>query len=390
MFFEGGNLQLAQEEELAYLLESCNKKYTSPTELADARHNISSFILRLLPGDPRVAHMERMAICNGVFGPDELSVLRKLGVPLPKTFGPSTKGIDMKKFIPSDYHLNRFVRDVTWGQDPWEEPKRLGVVFMVADMINAGHLAALAEAKKSGECNSLLLMLTSDLLAGAMKSAPGDFRPKMSFAQRMFMASQIEAVDGVYAVPVVRRNLMPFEMVLLARVHQKLGIPFDDLGDRRIEPLDLEVIRNLIKRPRKKDWDFYVTAYLGLTYNRSSRLDECEGFYSPNFSHDAQIAYRSLLVDWWNAFDLSEDRFTFFISDYDPKMADLHLQQIRRFWRSSRVVRLSSACPQTSSSYIFHNYPLRSEAQEEAVEILDLLRSWGWNCSHRYFNLQRV
>jgi len=325
---------LATECQLTALKELCQVVYTSPTALARARHELSVAVLSSSEV-PAAGNLARLATEQGVFCPGELVSLREIGISLSS---PWQEGQTAEKFIPSDYQLQHLVRKIV------DSGKRLGIIFMVADMINAGHLGALRAAKKSDECDFLLLMMTTDLLTSRMKSNPENISPKLPFFQRIGMASQVEDVDGIYAVPLTgSHDEMTFEMVALAFAHEGLGVKFDDLGDGRIDPLNLKKIRELVTQESSivsrqgENWEFYVMAYLGLSPYRHGSLDGCEGFCRPDvYPPELQISYRHLLADWGNRGIL--ENTTLFVPDNDPKMAEFHVHQIERFsffWGSS-------------------------------------------------------
>jgi hypothetical protein len=377
-----------KESQAVALTEACERTFTSPTALAELRGKLSRFILSLPPNDLRACGLAALATEKHIFCPDELAVLKELQIPLPEPWELDKTveddipfpdpdqwwhpGSRATKFIPSEYQLNRRITDVI------ESGRQVGLYFMVADMLNAGHLDALTQAKESGQCDFLILMLTTDLLTAGMKSTPDDLRPKLPFHQRIFMASGVEAVNAVYAVPsILAHTHMTFEIVALAIAHERLRVEFNDRGDTRIEPLDLDRIQYL---RGDEGWEFYVRAHLGFSPFPVPEGERYPAFYqSEIYPAELQMPYLHLWRDWSDQFGLSY--FTLFISTNDPETAGLHTHQSHSViggysLTKAREMQISSRCPNTSSSYLFHHHPLRSEAEEENLKILRMLQDW--------------
>jgi hypothetical protein len=376
------------EAQVATLTESCERTFTSPTALARLRGGLSRFILDLPPNDPGAYQLAALEPAKHIFCPDELAVLRELQTPLPEPWKPgktikTASPVDIiaeagrpwltePTFIPSAYEFDKLIDLAV------DSSMRVGVYFMVTDVINAGHLDALAQARESGECDFLALILTTDLLTAGMKSTSDDPRPKLPFHQRIYMASQTKVVDAIYAVPT---GLTPahivFELASLAIAYKKLGVRLNNQDEDYAPPLDLEIIKSAYPGGW---WQTMCSQYLGFPPARSSDLDRWSAFYQQKtYPPGLQIPYRYLWVKWFKAARHHDD-FTLFTSDHDPEMAQFHIHQALQadfnFQVGPKIVQISTRCPHTSSSFIFQNHSLRSEAEQENLRTLRMLKAW--------------
>lgn len=389
------------EQYIRELERKCCLPQASPHDLARLRHEVSVVTLN---NGSHVEQLSRTATENQIFCPDELRILQQLGIPLPRPHQPGDKAT---KLLPSNYLFEADIIDVI------RCGYRAGLYFMKADVVNAGHIDALKQARASEKCDVLFLVLTSDLVTAGMipKGAGKDqqTKPVMTFTDRMFMADQLD-VDAVYAMPTYTSLArVVWEMVALAKVNEELGIGFDSLGDERIRPLSVEAVKKYYTTDNcwytsrlhgkerfhpHEDWKFYVNAHLGISPDtvwvnlyKSMNLQPFRDGDAPRFAK-----YQNLPPDlmypyfrFW--FDLGEmlsddqiNRIILFDSDHDLATTNIHLEQaaICSSFNNAKVAHclVHSNCPQTSSSLLIGSHPLSSDAEKDALELLKMLKEW--------------
>lgn len=365
---------------------------TSPTRLAQIRADISKRALLATPTE--FSDIERNAVAQGLFCPDELACLQDMEVALPEPW--SLGKTISRKYLPENVLFNRMIEGIT--PDPGIVT---GFVFASMDGPNSGHVGILNKAKE--QCDQLVLVLDSDLIMASLKSKPEDIRPKLPQYQRAFMAAQIDAVDWVYFVP--RIDTLPhalFEIFALIKHNKKLGIKprfnprvvYPDT--ERLKSICAQVNFDLIQRtyglgygvggPRDLLFDS-LCSYLG--FDRQY-LDDSNNEYSMKGSVDyrwygaslafpkgPQLSYQLFWISLYNALE----NIKVFVSDHDPVMAQLHIEQANNDafndppFRFMEAVKINSTAPNTSSTQLFRKHPqLQSEALKDAAETLAILK----------------